>query len=895
MAHLKDALLSFYRGADKDVSKNATYPLAVVVNTIAQEKYAQKIAQLRSATTKDEARAIKAGLCAVTFSGTFKERNDNCLSEYSGLICIDFDGIGLDPNDLSAVNAAKSKAADDPTVVCAFISPSGTGLKVVYRVATDATRHRATFAFLAEHAARTIGHEVDASGVNVSRLCFVSSDVDVWVNYEAVPYRHAEADMIEAVARLIRKPRPIEWISQELCITVNRVRQLRQEAVTLGLVPPEQAARATASRMVADTKPSALALAETWATSDVGPFAEGNRHNWCLRFANICNRLGVQRSESERHLSAITGWGTLDADIQRIYSDTYVGGARYHATCRLKGASQPETRRTSAAPQPIKQPQQLDASEAGTSDGTNTDNVSSVAAGSFGSAPANAFWWRTAATAANPNGILKIDHAALMQFLNAHGFWRVRTGDALAHLLVRIEANRVSETDPANVKAFVRTWLDAQPQRLDEHADRDELMELFVKGDKVYISESKLEWLPICDVPFAKDTRNEGFLFYANTVVSVTAQGIRAVPWDGFGKLVWSSWILDRTFDPNADGEASEFGTFLRCMQGESDAPNATRAHALRTAVGYMIHGYKDPALPKAVVLVDERIPTSDDDTNGGTGKSLVAQAIGKIRPSLTLSKAEQNKISKGGDFPLQRMKPGIRVVNLNDLPKDFAFPNIFDLLTEGMVVEHKGEPSYCIEYADSPKFFISTNYSIDETGTSVARRKAEYEASAFYGPNYTPLDQFGHRFFDEWDELEWQAFDKWMAESMSLFLREGLIASGGANVLRRKLTHACGREWADFVTGEWAGDADAAEYGDDVAQYAGGLPIVPHGAPRKEWDRADIMRAFVYLFPEYSSLSMQGLTRWLQAYASIMGATLDIRRSNGKTLVMLTGPPKRG
>lgn len=893
MAEIRDALLSFYRGA-KDATNDAAYPLSVVVNTIAQEKYAQKIADLRAATTKDEARAIKAGLCAVTFSGSFKERNDNCLSEYSGLICIDFDGIGFDPTDLSAVNAAKSKAADDPAVVCAFVSPSGTGLKVVYRVATDATRHRATFAFLAEHAARTIGHEVDASGVNVSRLCFVSSDVDVWVNYDAVPYRHTDADMIEATARLLRKPRPIEWIAQEWGLSVSRVRQLRQEAVTLGLVPPEQAARATLSRIATDSHISDLARAEQWATSDVGPFVEGNRHNWCLRFANICNRMGVRQSESEQHLSAITGWASLDSDIQRIYSDTYVGGAKWHGTCKPKTAYKSEQRRISAAPQPIKQPQQLGGSDGATDRIPNADNVPSVAAGSFGSAPTNAFWYRQESKT-NPDGILKIDHAALMQFLNAHGFWRVRTGDALTHLLVRIEANRVSETDAANVKAFVRTWLNAQPQRLDEHADRDELMELFVKGDKVYISESKLEWLPICDAPFAKDTRNEGFLFYANTVVSVTAQGIRAVPWSAFDKLVWSSWVLDRCFDIEADADACEFGTFLRCMQGESDKPTNTRTHALRTAIGYMIHGYKDPALPKAVVLVDERIPTSDDDTNGGTGKSLVAQAVGKIRPSLTLSKAEQNKISKGGDFPLQRMKQGIRVVNLNDLPKDFAFPNIFDLLTEGMVIEHKGQPSYCIEYADSPKFFISTNYSIDETGTSVARRKAEYEASAFYGPNYTPLDQFGHRFFDEWTDLQWQAFDKWMAESMSLFLQEGLVSATGANVVRRKLTHACGREWADFVLGEWAGDAAPSEYGDDVAQYAGGLPIVPHGAPRKEWDRADILRAFVYLYPEYASLSTQGLTRWLQAYASIMGATLDVRRSHGKTLVMLTGCPERG
>jgi hypothetical protein len=50
---------------------------------------------------------------------------------------------------------------------------------------------------------------------------------------------------------------------------------------------------------------------------------------------------------------------------------------------------------------------------------------------------------------------------------------------------------------------------------------------------------------------------------------------------------------------------------------------------ALETTLGYLLHTYKDKTDQKAIIFNDQEI---DDNPNGGSGKSLVLTAIGKIR-----------------------------------------------------------------------------------------------------------------------------------------------------------------------------------------------------------------------------------------------------------------------
>ena len=118
-------------------------------------------------------------LPAVTFSGIFPKgkRKAQHLVDHSGLITIDIDG--LPPEQIPDLLA---ELAQMPHVVLAFVSPSGLGIKVIVRVdpipANDLEHKGAYQACLDffEDLASEYSFEIDTSGKDCSRMCFLAHD-----------------------------------------------------------------------------------------------------------------------------------------------------------------------------------------------------------------------------------------------------------------------------------------------------------------------------------------------------------------------------------------------------------------------------------------------------------------------------------------------------------------------------------------------------------------------------------------------------------------------------------------------------------------------------------------------------------------------------------------------
>ena len=55
------------------------------------------------------------------------------------------------------------------------------------------------------------------------------------------------------------------------------------------------------------------------------------------------------------------------------------------------------------------------------------------------------------------------------------------------------------------------------------------------------------------------------------------------------------------------------------------------RFEALKSSIGYLIHNSYNPSSNQAILLYDEAL-TSSSKPQGGTGKSLLANAIKKVR-----------------------------------------------------------------------------------------------------------------------------------------------------------------------------------------------------------------------------------------------------------------------
>lgn len=121
----------------------------------------------------------KMNLPGVLWSGTFKVRSDDAIIEHSGLLCADLDGLG------EQISAARSKLINSPYLWAMFTSPTGDGLKCVFRVPADKDTHLASFYAVKKHVSELTNVEVDESCKNVGRLCFLSHDPDVYLRSAA--------------------------------------------------------------------------------------------------------------------------------------------------------------------------------------------------------------------------------------------------------------------------------------------------------------------------------------------------------------------------------------------------------------------------------------------------------------------------------------------------------------------------------------------------------------------------------------------------------------------------------------------------------------------------------------------------------------------------------------
>jgi hypothetical protein len=145
--------------------------------------YAAKVTEdLRNLTDKKAARAYKAQHFAYAcFSGDFSKRSDDAVLSLSGLMCLDFDHV-------ASVEELKGRLLKDKMLetVLLFRSPSGDGIKWVVRIEYDGHTHQQVFSAIQNYVRETYGVEVDPSGKDISRACFLPCDPDAFIgeNYK---------------------------------------------------------------------------------------------------------------------------------------------------------------------------------------------------------------------------------------------------------------------------------------------------------------------------------------------------------------------------------------------------------------------------------------------------------------------------------------------------------------------------------------------------------------------------------------------------------------------------------------------------------------------------------------------------------------------------------------
>jgi hypothetical protein len=156
-------------GSFLQLIKNRNYDVRVAI-----------IRQCRENEDFDRQAQEKKELPAITFSGLFyNSRKIACISEYNNICVVDVDHVPKE-NISNILQHFKL----DPYIFSFWTSPSGDGIKGLvkfkynesFELSESQDYHKQAFSLLATYMKEKYDIEIDRSGSDITRLCFVSSD-----------------------------------------------------------------------------------------------------------------------------------------------------------------------------------------------------------------------------------------------------------------------------------------------------------------------------------------------------------------------------------------------------------------------------------------------------------------------------------------------------------------------------------------------------------------------------------------------------------------------------------------------------------------------------------------------------------------------------------------------
>ncbi len=261
-----------------------TQPISKILENIQNGTYRNQIVYLRKSIADDKKEAaerIKKSLPAFTPTATFKGgRKMEFLQEYNSLVVLDIDKL-----EKQKLADSKAKAIQDQYIYAAFISPSGNGLKLFVKTNSTKENHKETFLKLQRYFEELLEVEIDKSGKDITRLCFISFDPELFLNENSSIFSTNENDNNSHSERSEESPKNFK--SQ-----TSNFELLYEHAVRF--------------------------------TEKKEQFTEGNRNNFVFQLANNLNRKGVPEAMALGYILADYNFNDIEVTkaVQSAYSNT---------------------------------------------------------------------------------------------------------------------------------------------------------------------------------------------------------------------------------------------------------------------------------------------------------------------------------------------------------------------------------------------------------------------------------------------------------------------------------------------------------------------------------------------------------------------------------------------
>lgn len=770
--------ISYYNGVKDNEGSVVTY--MDVLDWIKDEKFSVLIDEIRFCEDQKKKDALKKKLPAVTWSGLFKTRKKNEIIKHSGLICLDIDKISEE-----TYQKAFDKLSSDKYVFAVFRSPSGNGMKILFTLdfypsvegveltsEMIQTRHENLFfRALAVYLKRDYNLEVDESGKDVSRLCFLSCDALMHTNYSCLLI---DTDFCDKVLNTKKSLEKTEIIEVKKDVRKGKKKEVRKE-----LSINEQLDKCFEF------------------TSKKLTYQDGKRNDFIHLFACNANRRGI--SEIDTLDYCLRSFMDYALEDEKQLKDTVSSAYKHNVAEFGKYKFEP--------------------SKAYDKNQSNVSKRSKIKEDEEYNE--NLKFWYVVEKVDKETGEIKeevkFDHDGLTWFLANNGFRKLKLGDK-GFQFVKMKGNRLESVEPEDINEFISKYLhknvtcdDSGVYRLDDIMDDlHEVRKMYKRGIKSYTQTGNYAQLPSIKPNFLKADDNVSYFYFQNGIVEVREDGMKLIDYDKINNHVWENDI--RPFEiklcNHSDSDGAVVSKFLwKAITGNGDeeepAKDLERIMAMKTTIGYLLSGFKDPTNTKCPVFQDKKV-NNGTDAHGGSGKTLTAHIIGKMISTCLI---DGKDFSFDSPYPYDSFRPDNKLIVYNDVTKKFPFERLFHKITEDFQYDKRYVDAIVIPHEDAPFHLVITNYSLMGEGSSFRRRQQIIEFCDYFNDEHTPKDVFGHRFFTDWDEIEWNLFYNFMMQCVQDFRKHGLIAFPAQNVNLNKLIAAAGQEFIDWMDEKLLGD----------------------------------------------------------------------------------------
>lgn len=379
-----------------------------------------------------------------------------------------------------------------------------------------------------------------------------------------------------------------------------------------------------------------------------------------------------------------------------------------------------------------------------------------------------------------------------LTFIEQAGFFRIHTNDLPVgeYQFVHIEDGIARIVSGANIREFVWEYI--------KMTSKDPVVRNhFSARLSSDLAADKLERIERIDDTFDDYRPFEQNFFFANGMLTVTPQGIKVDK--VIAGPVWEHRVIRHKFErvgiidrveldpetgammviPTEEGKRCDFLTFLQHTSNfwhHKGGPQTKEEiqeyyrHLLNkiTAIGFLLSDYKYQSELKAVIAMDGEL-SDVGQSNGRTGKSLIGKALSYVMEQVSI---DGRNTKNDDDFMFTRINMRTRNVFLDDVAVNFSFERFYMAITGDLNINVKGGGRFSIPNEKSPKFYITTNHAINGSQTRSSQERIIYMSfSNYFNDTRTPIEVFGHQFFADWNDEQWNLFYNFMVECSFLYI----------------------------------------------------------------------------------------------------------------------------